>query len=736
MIELDSLGQEVFEAPAESQAEEVKMPPLVSSKEGTWASIRPFLPRFPRSWVEKLDEHYKEERQRRTAELNSFGRPLKIGTPCAGFEAPIFALLELGIEIQHCFSLDVAQHAERFGHNLRQAGQERAAQGDTSYRSSEDYALLGKVEGDLLNIRPEDLPEIDVLVAGPPCPPWSTMGRREGEDDSRAQVFWKTISLIGALAQRGLQAFVLENVAGLKKKDANGKRGIDQVLSRLKQLVPDFTVHVFDMNSKHYFVAQNRPRVYIVGVRKVLRRPGFCFGRDPVRLGPPPGIRSFLAKSNVPRQFLSMPKRLVEKRREYWQYLDTLDRKSVSGKGWSVLSCIMERNPKSKFSAMREDGLTPALLSQSQQLPYVFLRRDREKAEQCFQRFLTPIEALYLQGFPVHSDLFASCLNGLTDKDVMTGAGNAMSVPVVGSVLAHLLVTTNVGRREALRLSISAPIQVDSSLESEASQFQAEAKEEEEEDEVMEDAVDAYTEEEVDTEDEEEQEEEEAAHEDRSPSDEHEEYELQGNEASLKDQVEDLPELPAPAPESADTRPSRIGSLEHGLGNSDLQLNGIGSLGHGLGSFSNSQRDDGFPQFPECHCWGHLRHRLWPERVLHLKELQGQELLGRERLVHPQSLVAAATATPSTVANVVSRKHATIQLEQLEAGWAVCFKQQGAVNGTWLYGHGLVGPDGVCLEHGQVLAFGVKEEPPSTHPHSYRVELPGCLSDGAMAAGA
>ena len=34
------------------------------------------------------------------------------------------------------------------------------------------------------------LPAVDVLIAGPPCPPWSVGGQRKGEKDPRAEVFW------------------------------------------------------------------------------------------------------------------------------------------------------------------------------------------------------------------------------------------------------------------------------------------------------------------------------------------------------------------------------------------------------------------------------------------------------------------------------------------------------------------------------------------------------------------
>lgn len=67
-----------------------------------------------------------------------------------------------------------------------------------------------------------------------------------------------------------------------------------------------------------------------------------------------------------------------------------------------------------------------------------------------------PAEMLALQGFPAKDPLLARALQGLSAEDVILGAGNAMSVPVVGAVLADILAKTAVGRLDyALEVSDS-----------------------------------------------------------------------------------------------------------------------------------------------------------------------------------------------------------------------------------------------------------------------------------------
>ena len=53
------------------------------------------------------------------------------------------------------------------------------------------------------------------FVSGPPCPPWSSRGRRIGATDERATVFDRCIEWIGELARHGLLFFILENVVGI-----------------------------------------------------------------------------------------------------------------------------------------------------------------------------------------------------------------------------------------------------------------------------------------------------------------------------------------------------------------------------------------------------------------------------------------------------------------------------------------------------------------------------------------
>lgn len=373
--------------------------------------------------------------------LNGSARPLRLGTPCAGFEAPVFALRGLGVtNFERAFAIDYAAHAERFGRDL-----------DTALGSSNsDCHWFGR-EGDLLQRPLKDFPSVDLLIAGPPCPPWSRMGRRAGREDPRARVFWRVIDLVGDLASRQepLQCFILENVEGILHYDAHHRRGIEEVLERLESSAPDFKLSTLRVNSKNYSLPQSRPRVYIVGVRRDRMLPNKSIF-EPAKHTKSTYFPDWLVEK-APEHFHDVPDRLRTKKRKWDEHLDDKDRQARSfGKPrWGSANANIERDRDGKWStAARKDALfgtittTDRLWVWVRVWPKVGRGTAESPASAAFQRYLMPVEALAMQGFPTKDPVLHQALDGLNDKQVLLGAGNAMSVPVVGAILAEIFIKT------------------------------------------------------------------------------------------------------------------------------------------------------------------------------------------------------------------------------------------------------------------------------------------------------
>ena len=112
---------------------------------------------------------------------------------------------------------------------------------------------------DIKNIKSQDLPEFDCLIAGFPCQAFSVAGYRKGFEDTRGTLFFEIARI---LKERKPQVVFLENVKNLVSHD-NGKT-FDVILSTLKEI--GYYVRYMVLNACEYGnIPQNRERIYIVG---------------------------------------------------------------------------------------------------------------------------------------------------------------------------------------------------------------------------------------------------------------------------------------------------------------------------------------------------------------------------------------------------------------------------------------------------------------------------------------
>lgn len=114
--------------------------------------------------------------------------------------------------------------------------------------------------------------KVDVIVGGPPCQSFSTVGRAQDpnsmKDDPRNYLFQNYLNI---LEQYMPKVFVFENVSGLLSAKPNGKLIFPQII---KEMSRHYNVcddkETILLNSVHYGVPQIRKRIIIIGVRKDL----------------------------------------------------------------------------------------------------------------------------------------------------------------------------------------------------------------------------------------------------------------------------------------------------------------------------------------------------------------------------------------------------------------------------------------------------------------------------------
>ena len=115
--------------------------------------------------------------------------------------------------------------------------------------------------------------EVDLLVGGSPCQSFSIIGKRGGFNDTRGTLFYEYARIISETQPK---AFIFENVRGMLNHD-HGKTW-ETVQNTFKEL--NYKIYIRSnpiLNAKDYGIPQNRPRLFVIGIRKLdVRDKGFA----------------------------------------------------------------------------------------------------------------------------------------------------------------------------------------------------------------------------------------------------------------------------------------------------------------------------------------------------------------------------------------------------------------------------------------------------------------------------
>ena len=116
--------------------------------------------------------------------------------------------------------------------------------------------------GDINSIEPGDIPDHDLLIAGFPCQPFSTIGKREGFLHKTQGTLFH--SIVNILEAKKPFCLLLENIPGLMTHD-QGKT-FQIILETLDLLNYDLRYAVLDASI--FNLPQVRERIYIVGFKR------------------------------------------------------------------------------------------------------------------------------------------------------------------------------------------------------------------------------------------------------------------------------------------------------------------------------------------------------------------------------------------------------------------------------------------------------------------------------------
>ncbi len=113
---------------------------------------------------------------------------------------------------------------------------------------------------------PAELPELFGIIGGPPCPDFASGGKHRGHEGDHGRLSKTFVDHICAIKP---SFFVIENVHGLLKTEKH-----QAFLVTLEKQLQEakYCVDRMVMNSLDFGLAQNRERVFIIGIKKNLIR--------------------------------------------------------------------------------------------------------------------------------------------------------------------------------------------------------------------------------------------------------------------------------------------------------------------------------------------------------------------------------------------------------------------------------------------------------------------------------
>lgn len=306
-------------------------------------------------------------------------KPIKIGTDCAGIEAPIDALKQLGIPYIHVFSCEIDDKARVV----------------INANSKPVHIYTNITERDHKKLSP-----IDLYVCGFPCQPFTVMNHTNPLAQHKSHnIFHHVLQVI---KHKQPKFFILENVKGLTT--GKNKEYFLHILNKLNQL-GKYDIHHSILNTADYGIPQSRPRLYIVGVPKNFP---FHFPQKSKRKST---FHSYLEKNHVDH-FELPPHKLKECMPFNNHIID--------------LKFLLDSSPTFKGSSGNsrfKNTDTPCFLESSR--GYYLTKQ---------KRLLSAREMLNLHGFSKKFKIPPA----ISDRRMRRFAGNTMSVNVLKKILQNL----------------------------------------------------------------------------------------------------------------------------------------------------------------------------------------------------------------------------------------------------------------------------------------------------------
>ncbi len=280
--------------------------------------------------------------------------------------------------------------------------------------------------------------DFNLLTGGFPCQAFSMMGRKQGFEDKRGDVFYRITDI---LKIKKPPFVLLENVKNLKTH--NQGQTFKKVIKALKD--SGYPYVYFDIfNTSNFNLAQTRNRVFIFASRIELP---FSFDQIAVRNS----FQSLGKRCKALKQKNVLD--ILEKNVEQKFYLSEklkptiLSNGSKNFKSNSEINQLIARPLTATMVKMhracQDNYYSDEFLKSKNPLKYKTTNFTKEELASHKIRKITPKEAFNLQGF---NDIFLQNAQkaGVSNHQLYKQAGNAVSVNTVYAILHYLIIKNKI----------------------------------------------------------------------------------------------------------------------------------------------------------------------------------------------------------------------------------------------------------------------------------------------------
>lgn len=286
-----------------------------------------------------------------------------------------------------------------------------------------------------------DVPEVDVIIGGPPCQGFSTLGRQDAEDERNR--LWEEYAR--TITQARPRYFVLENVGAFMR---SGQYADLVKATEPGALLADYAVEAAVLNAADYGAAQARRRTIVIGHHRDLVAPGMP---APTHIGNHVPLREALRYVRRQVNRTELPDRWVDVSGRRTQPGRFTSRELHVGRTYSSVSMARIRSIPAEGNRFDiPDHLRPPCWrnhsSGSMDVmgrlrldrPSVTIRTEFYKPEKgrylhpTEHRALTHFEAARIQGFP-DDYLWVGSKTAIGRQ-----IGNAVPIPLARAIARHL----------------------------------------------------------------------------------------------------------------------------------------------------------------------------------------------------------------------------------------------------------------------------------------------------------